>query len=178
LRADVARVGDFAEWTEHGGMVIHGRSDATLNAGGVRIGTAEIYRQVELLEEVQQSVVIDQDWNNDVRVVLFVILKPGFALDDSLRDRIKKQIRAGASPHHVPGRIIQVADIPARFPSSTCGTSCMAATSRTGRRSPTPRQSTSVATWPSSRVRSPSVPAPAECPIARQPRCDRPFPRH
>ena len=93
-------------------MVIHDRSDATLNPGGVRIGTAEIYRQVELLEEVQQSVVIDQDWNNDVRVVLFVILKPGFTLDDSLHDRIKEQIRAGASPRHVPGRIIQVADIP------------------------------------------------------------------
>ena len=104
--------GDFAEWTEHGGMVIHGRSDATLNPGGVRIGTAEIYRQVELLQEVQESIVIGQDWDNDVRVVLFVVLKPGHALDDPLRDRIKKQIRVGASPRHVPARIIQVADIP------------------------------------------------------------------
>ena len=104
--------GDFAEWTEHGGMIIHGRSDATLNPGGVRIGTAEIYRQVELLEEVQESIVIGQDWDNDVRVVLFVILKPGVRLDDPLRDRIKKQIRVGASPRHVPARIIQVADIP------------------------------------------------------------------
>jgi acetoacetyl-CoA synthetase len=104
--------GDFAEWTEHGGMVIHGRSDATLNPGGVRIGTAEIYRQVELLEDVQESIVIGQDWKGDLRVVLFVILKPGLALDDALRDRIKKQIRSGASPRHVPARIIQVADIP------------------------------------------------------------------
>jgi acetoacetyl-CoA synthetase len=104
--------GDFAEWTEHGGMVIHGRSDATLNPGGVRIGTAEIYRQVELLEEVQEAVVIGQDWDNDVRVVLFVVLKQGFALDDPLRDRIRKQIRVGASPRHVPARIVQVADIP------------------------------------------------------------------
>jgi acetoacetyl-CoA synthetase len=78
----------------------------------VRIGTAEIYRQVEQLDEVQESIVIGQDWDNDVRVVLFVILKPGRALDDSLRDRIKRQIRVGASPRHVPARIVQVADIP------------------------------------------------------------------
>jgi acetoacetyl-CoA synthetase len=104
--------GDFAEWTEHGGMIIHGRSDATLNPGGVRIGTAEIYRQVELLEEVQEAVVIGQDWDGDVRVVLFVILKPGLELDDALRERIKKQIRVGASPRHVPAKIVQVADIP------------------------------------------------------------------
>jgi acetoacetyl-CoA synthetase len=104
--------GDFAEWTEHGGIIIHGRSDATLNPGGVRIGTAEIYRQVEQLPEVQESIVIGQDWDNDVRVVLFVVLKPGAALDDALRERIKRQIRAGASPRHVPARIVQVADIP------------------------------------------------------------------
>ncbi len=104
--------GDYAEWTEHGGMVIHGRSDATLNPGGVRIGTAEIYRQVELMEEVQEAVVIGQEWDNDVRVVLFVILKPGLTLDGALRDRIKKQIRVGASPRHVPAKIVQVADIP------------------------------------------------------------------
>jgi acetoacetyl-CoA synthetase len=104
--------GDFAEWTEHGGMVIHGRSDATLNPGGVRIGTAEIYRQVEQLEEVQESVVIGQDWKGDVRVILFVILRPGVTLDDALRDRIKKKIRTGASPRHVPSHVIQVADIP------------------------------------------------------------------
>ncbi|MFZ1103872.1 MAG: acetoacetate--CoA ligase, partial [Hyphomicrobiaceae bacterium] len=104
--------GDFAEWTEHGGMIIHGRSDATLNPGGVRIGTAEIYRQVEQLEEVQEAIVIGQAWDNDVRVVLFVVLKPGHALDEGLRDRIKRQIRTGASPRHVPARIVQVADIP------------------------------------------------------------------
>ena len=104
--------GDFAEWTEHGGMIIHGRSDATLNPGGVRIGTAEIYRQVEQLSEVQEAIVIGQAWDNDVRVVLFVVLKPGHTLDDILRDRIKRQIRTGASPRHVPARIVQVADIP------------------------------------------------------------------
>ncbi len=104
--------GDFAEWTEHGGMIIHGRSDATLNPGGVRIGTAEIYRQVEQLEEVQEAIVIGQDWDNDERVVLFVVLKPGQTLDDALTDRIKLKIRTGASPRHVPARIVQVADIP------------------------------------------------------------------
>jgi acetoacetyl-CoA synthetase len=104
--------GDFAEWTEHGGIIIHGRSDATLNPGGVRIGTAEIYRQVEQLEEVQESIVIGQDWEHDVRVVLFVVLKPGLTLDTALRDRIKTQIRAGASPRHVPAKVVQVADIP------------------------------------------------------------------
>jgi acetoacetyl-CoA synthetase len=104
--------GDFAEWTEHRGMIIHGRSDATLNPGGVRIGTAEIYRQVEQLEEVQESIVIGQEWDNDVRVVLFVVLKTGNALDDALRERIKHRIRTGASPRHVPARIVQVADIP------------------------------------------------------------------
>ena len=82
--------GDFAAWTEHGGIVIHGRSDAVLNPGGVRIGTAEIYRQVERVPEVLEALVIGQDWDNDVRVVLFVVLKPGTALDDNLRDRIKK----------------------------------------------------------------------------------------
>jgi acetoacetyl-CoA synthetase len=104
--------GDFAEWTEHGGMVIHGRSDATLNPGGVRIGTAEIYRQVEQLEEVQESIVIGQDWQHDVRVVLFVVLKPGLTLDGALAERIKRQIRIGASPRHVPAKLVQVADIP------------------------------------------------------------------
>jgi acetoacetyl-CoA synthetase len=104
--------GDFAEWTEHGGMIIHGRSDATLNPGGVRIGTAEIYRQVEQLEEVQESIVIGQNWQHDVRVVLFVVLKPGLTLDAALSERIKRQIRSGASPRHVPAKLVQVADIP------------------------------------------------------------------
>jgi acetoacetyl-CoA synthetase len=104
--------GDFAEWTEHGGMIIHGRSDATLNPQGVRIGTAEIYRQVELLPEIVESVVIGQDEGGDVRVILFVVLKQGVILGDALRERIKRQIREGASPRHVPTRIIAVADIP------------------------------------------------------------------
>jgi len=104
--------GDFAQWTEHGGMIIHGRSDATLNPGGVRIGTAEIYRQVELLPEIYESVVIGQEHNGDVRVLLFVVLKAGARLDDALRERIRTQIRRGASPRHVPAKIIAVADIP------------------------------------------------------------------
>ena len=104
--------GDFAEWTPHRGIIIHGRSDATLNPGGVRIGTAEIYRQVEQLEAIQEAIVIGQDWDNDVRVVLFVVLKAGFALDDALIDKIKKQVRQGASPRHVPARIVAVKDIP------------------------------------------------------------------
>jgi acetoacetyl-CoA synthetase len=104
--------GDFAEWTPHGGMIIHGRSDATLNPGGVRIGTAEIYAQVERVPEVVEALAIAQDWNNDVRVVLFVRLKPGAVLDEPLRERIKREIRQGASPRHVPARIVAVADIP------------------------------------------------------------------
>jgi acetoacetyl-CoA synthetase len=104
--------GDFAEWTEHGGMIIHGRSDATLNPGGVRIGTAEIYRQVEQLEEVQESIVIGQEWDGDVRVVLFVVLKEGLGLDADLVNRIRQKIRTGASPRHVPAKIIKIADIP------------------------------------------------------------------
>jgi acetoacetyl-CoA synthetase len=104
--------GDYAAMTPHGGMVIYGRSDAVLNPGGVRIGTAEIYRQVEQIPEVLESLVIGQDWDNDVRVVLFVKLRDGIALDVSIEDRIRKQIRANASPRHVPAKILQVADIP------------------------------------------------------------------
>jgi acetoacetyl-CoA synthetase len=104
--------GDFAEWTAHGGMIIHGRSDATLNPGGVRIGTAEIYAQVERIPEVLEAICIGQDWQNDVRIVLFVRLKDGVMLDDALRDRIRRVIRDGASPRHVPARIVQVTDIP------------------------------------------------------------------
>jgi acetoacetyl-CoA synthetase len=104
--------GDFAEWTAHGGMIIHGRSDATLNPGGVRIGTAEIYAQVERIPEVLEAICIGQDWQNDVRIVLFVRLKDGVMLDDALRDRIRRIIRDGASPRHVPARIVQVTDIP------------------------------------------------------------------
>ncbi|MBS3935529.1 MAG: acetoacetate--CoA ligase [Sulfuritalea sp.] len=104
--------GDFAEKTSHGGFVIYGRSDATLNPGGVRIGTAEIYRQVEQLPEVLESIVIGQDFDNDVRVVLFVKLKEGLTLDDALAKRIKEQIRANTTPRHVPAKVLQVADIP------------------------------------------------------------------
>ena len=104
--------GDFAEWTAHGGLIIHGRSDATLNPGGVRIGTGEIYRQVEQIPEVVEALCIGQDWQGDVRIVLFVRLKEGVALDEDLTQRIKATIRAGASPRHVPARIVAVADIP------------------------------------------------------------------
>ncbi len=104
--------GDFCEQTAHGGLVIHGRSDATLNPGGVRIGTAEIYRQVEKLDEVLESLVIGQDWENDVRVVLFVKLREGIALDDTLIARIKQTIRANTTPRHVPAKVVEVQDIP------------------------------------------------------------------
>jgi acetoacetyl-CoA synthetase len=104
--------GDFARITEHGGLVIFGRSDATLNPGGVRIGTAEIYRQVESLDEVVESICIGQDWIDDVRVVLFVYLRDGLTLDETLQARIRKVIRDNATPRHVPARIIQVSDIP------------------------------------------------------------------
>jgi acetoacetyl-CoA synthetase len=104
--------GDFAEWTEHGGIVIHGRSDATLNPGGVRIGTAEIYNQVEQMPEIAEALAIGQEHDGDVRVVLFVRLAPGAALDADLDRRIKAKIRTGASPRHVPARIVAVADIP------------------------------------------------------------------
>ncbi|TGT87576.1 MULTISPECIES: acetoacetate--CoA ligase [unclassified Mesorhizobium] len=104
--------GDFAEWTGHGGMVIHGRSDATLNPGGVRIGTAEIYNQVEQMPEILEALCIGQDFDNDVRVVLFVRLAAGVQLDEDLEKRIRAKIRAGASPRHVPARIVAVSDIP------------------------------------------------------------------
>ncbi len=104
--------GDFAEWTEHGGMIIHGRSDATLNPGGVRIGTAEIYAQVEQIPEIVECLAIGQEWDNDVRIVLFVKMREGAKFDDAMMDRIKKQIRTGASPRHVPARIVPIADIP------------------------------------------------------------------
>ena len=109
---NVWRHGDWCEETEHGGLVIYGRSDAVLNPGGVRIGTAEIYRQVEQLDEVLESLVIGQDWQGDVRVVLFVKLKDGLALDDALAARIKKRIRDNTTPRHVPAKILAVADIP------------------------------------------------------------------
>ena len=104
--------GDYMELTERGTMIIYGRSDAVLNPGGVRIGTAEIYRQVEQLTEVVESLVIGQDWDNDVRVVLFVRLRDGLALDETLSKKIKTQIRNNTTPRHVPAKIVQVADIP------------------------------------------------------------------
>ncbi|MGO7753817.1 acetoacetate--CoA ligase [Rhizobium ruizarguesonis] len=104
--------GDFAEWTEHGGLVIHGRSDATLNPGGVRIGTAEIYNQVEQMEEVAEALCIGQEWDDDVRVILFVRLAPDVTLTEDLVKAIKTRVRTGASPRHVPAKIIAVADIP------------------------------------------------------------------
>jgi acetoacetyl-CoA synthetase len=112
----VWRHGDWAELSERGGLVIQGRSDATLNPSGVRIGTAEIYRQVEQLPEIAESLVIGQEIANkrgvDVRIVLFVRTRPGVVLDEPLRERIRRRIRENATPHHVPKKIIQVADIP------------------------------------------------------------------
>jgi acetoacetyl-CoA synthetase len=104
--------GDWVELTEHDGMIIYGRSDAVLNPGGVRIGTAEIYRQVEQLPDVVESLVIGQRWDGDERVVLFVRLREGLALDQALQDRIRRQIRENTTPRHVPARIVQVPEIP------------------------------------------------------------------
>lgn len=104
--------GDWCQVTEHDGMVIVGRSDATLNPGGVRIGTAEIYRQVETLDEVVESIVIGQDFRGDARVVLFVKLAEGVVLDAALIDRIKQRVRENTTPRHVPARVVQVLDIP------------------------------------------------------------------
>lgn len=104
--------GDLAERTEHGGLIIHGRSDATLKPGGFRIGTAEIYGQVETFEEVADSIVIAQDWQGDVRIVLFVELREGRALTPELRKRIRERIAGNTSVHHVPARIVQVTGVP------------------------------------------------------------------
>ncbi len=104
--------GDYAELTRHGGVIIHGRSDATLNPGGVRIGTAEIYRQVEQIPSVVESLAVGQTWEGDVRIVLFVILHSGVQLDENLCQLIRQRIRQGASPRHVPAKIVQVSDFP------------------------------------------------------------------
>lgn len=104
--------GDFVELTQHQGLIIHGRSDAVLNPGGVRIGTAEIYRQVEKIADVQESIAVGQNWQNDVRVVLFVKLAEGVVLTDALVAAIKQEIRTHTTPRHVPAKIIQVPDIP------------------------------------------------------------------
>jgi acetoacetyl-CoA synthetase len=104
--------GDYAALTEHDGIVIYGRSDAVLNPGGVRIGTAEIYSAVEGMEEVLEALAVGQDWENDVRVVLFVRLKAGIALDEALQKRIRDVVRKNTSPRHVPAKVIAVADLP------------------------------------------------------------------
>ncbi len=108
----VWRHGDYIEITERGGVIFYGRSDATLNPGGVRIGTAEIYRQVDQLEEIEDSLVVGQNWKNDVRVILFVKLAPGYELTDELKDKIRKTIRANASPRHVPAKILPTPAVP------------------------------------------------------------------
>jgi acetoacetyl-CoA synthetase len=104
--------GDYGEITEHGGIIIHGRSDAVLNPGGVRIGTAEIYRQVEKVDTVVDSIVVGQDWEHDTRVILFVVLREGLTLNDDIINELKLTIRINATPRHVPAKVIQVADIP------------------------------------------------------------------
>lgn len=104
--------GDFVELTSHGGMIIYGRSDTVLNPGGVRIGTAEIYRQVEQIPEVLESIAVGQTWGNDERIILFVHLKEELTLTDELQKRIKQQIRQNTTPRHVPSKIISVTDIP------------------------------------------------------------------
>lgn len=108
----VWRHGDFITINDHGGVIIYGRSDATLNPGGVRIGTAEIYRQVEQINEVADSLVIGQEWKNDIRVILFVKLAKGVELTEGLKDKIKKTIRTNTTPRHVPAKIIKIDDIP------------------------------------------------------------------
>jgi len=104
--------GDYGEITQHGGVIIHGRSDAVLNPGGVRIGTAEIYRQVEVIEDVLESIVVGQNWQGDVRVILFVVLRQGLVLNEDLIRTIKQQVRANTTPRHVPEKVIQVSAIP------------------------------------------------------------------
>ena len=104
--------GDYARLTPTGGVVIYGRSDATLNPGGVRIGTAEIYRQVEKLDEILESLCVGQEWQGDVRVVLFVRLRDGVELDEDLVKRIRATIRENATPRHVPARVVAVPDLP------------------------------------------------------------------
>ena len=104
--------GDFAEKTAAGGFIIHGRSDATLNPGGVRIGTSEIYRRVDLFDEILESLAVGQSWMGDVRIILFVVISDGFSFDDSLANRLRQSIRDGASPRHVPAVILDVPDLP------------------------------------------------------------------
>ena len=104
--------GDFAKITDNGGFIIFGRSDTTLNPGGVRLGTAEIYSVVEKFDEIQESIVIGQSWNNDIRIILFIVLNKGYQLTDEIKDKIKKAIRTNTSPRHVPSKIISILEIP------------------------------------------------------------------
>ena len=104
--------GDFAKITDNGGFIIFGRSDTTLNPGGVRLGTAEIYGVVEKFDEIQESIVIGQSWNNDIRIILFIVLNKGYHLTDGIKDKIKKAIRINTSPRHVPSKIISILEIP------------------------------------------------------------------
>ena len=104
--------GDFAKITDNGGFIIFGRSDTTLNPGGVRLGTAEIYGVVEKFDEIQESIVIGQSWNNDIRIILFIVLNKGYQLTDEIKDKIKKAIRINTSPRHVPSKIISILEIP------------------------------------------------------------------
>ena len=104
--------GDYAERKKNGGYIIYGRSDATLNPGGVRLGTAEIYSVIEKFKEIKESIVVGQSWDNDIRIILFVVLNKSYSLDKNLLDKLKKNIRYEASPRHVPAKILQVSDIP------------------------------------------------------------------
>ena len=104
--------GDYAERKKNGGYIIYGRSDATLNPGGVRLGTAEIYSVIEKFKEIKESIVVGQAWDNDIRIILFVVLNKSYSLDKNLLDKLKKNIRYEASPRHVPAKILQVSDIP------------------------------------------------------------------
>ena len=104
--------GDFAKITNNGGFIIFGRSDTTLNPGGVRLGTAEIYSVVEKFEEIKESIVVGQSWKNDIRVILFVVLNKGYNLNDDIKEKIKKAIKINASPRHVPSKIISILEIP------------------------------------------------------------------
>ena len=104
--------GDYAEIKKGGGFIIHGRSDTTLNPGGVRLGTAEIYSEVEKFIEIKESIVVGQAWDNDVRIILFIVLNPKYAVNEDLLKKIRIQIRKNASPRHVPSKILVVDDIP------------------------------------------------------------------
>ncbi len=110
--SDVWTHGDYIKITKNGGVVVYGRSDATLNPGGVRIGTSEIYRIVETMDEINDSLVVSKKWNDDIKVVLFVVLKPGYKLNTELIDKMKMKIRGDATPRHVPSQIFSVSEIP------------------------------------------------------------------